>query len=172
MKHEDSTYEIVKVNKAFNLLSLASDFDKKNIFAKYKNTVSFSLFQHGEPEWENHKGGGRYIVKTKDWHCHYDLLFQWLRKLDQESEIMTSLSIIAGFRFKIIPVSKLYTMEVWFIKPKQGKYKLHKTLEFQLEKKLSSLFTDSCVKTDRFIDKKNKNNYRYKKKRSRFSKLK
>ena len=174
MQHSDSTYEVVKVNKTYTLASLVSDFDKKKMFSQYRNIVSFSLFQNGEPEWDKHRGGGRYIVKSTNWKKHYDMIFQWLSKLDKESDIMTSLSIIAGFRFKIKPVSNLYTLEVWFIKPKTNKYKIHKLLEKELEKKLTDIFGPSSVKTDRFSNKKINKSYKYKEKKykSRFSKLK
>lgn len=174
MQHEDATYQVVKVNKTYTLSSLVSDFDKKKVFAKYKNIVSFSLFQNGEPEWNKHIGGGRYIVKSSNWEKHYDMIFQWLSNLDKESNIMTSLSIIAGFRFKIKPVSNLYTLEVWFIKPKPNKYKLHKQLEYELETKLTEIFGPSSVKTDKFSQKKINNSYKVKDKKtkSRFSKLK
>ncbi len=167
MQHENKTiYDVKKLNTTYELQTLVKDINLKNIFSTYKNITAFSLFKNGSPEWSSHIGGGRFILKTENWEAIYQDIFEWLRKLDQDSSVVTALSIINGFRFKIKPVNNLYSIEIWFDKPqsimKSSQYKmLLKSLETKLNKDIfgKSESHHSTIRVDYFNkDNKRKSN--------------
>ena len=158
MEHKDtSTYDVKKVDTQFDLQTLVSDLNLKDMFKNYENITAFSLFQNGPPEWGAHKGGGRFILKTDNWEEKYIEIFEWLQSLDKDSGIVTVLSIVAGFRFKLNQVNGCYSVEVWYTRPDAGsKAKQHKKLVDFLEHYLKNkIFHTTNIRVDIFSNKKN-----------------
>ena len=121
---------------------LISNIYLKDIFRAKGDITAFSLFQKGGPEWNDHMGGGRFIIKTTEWETKYDEFFTWLQTLGSSTETYTLLNFICGIRFKIVRVQGMFTVEVWFSSVNKQKK--------ELEDKLKCIFKDSVIKTDYF----------------------
>ena len=138
------TYKVEEDSKHI-LKDLISNLYLKEVFKiKGKDISAFSLFQKGSPEWKDHLGGGRFIIKTTEWETKYDEFFCWLQSLGKSTETFTLLNSICGIRFKIIKVQNLFTVEVWFTSINKHKK--------ELEEKLKTIFIGSLFKTDYFED--------------------
>ena len=86
---------------------------------------SFFIFRYKHPEWLEHTGGGRLSLRVCDWRKFYNRLFSWLDTVRNNTETVSLLNIILGFRFKIptssAPPPPHYTIEIWF-HPHPGHY--------------------------------------------------
>jgi hypothetical protein len=160
-----TTYNVIEMPVKYKLSTLITESHLNEVFSSRNDITAFSLFQKGEPKWEKNIGGGRYIIKSKDWKPKYFQIFEWLKTLERSVETLELLNIICGFRFKIIPVQSIYTIEVWFapIKHKESKSSKAYVLKLRkmLENKLKEIFTDCQVKVGFFAKPKQKFQRKY-----------